>query len=87
MLQNVFSEFCLFFYDKYGGRYITVVWKPAAFVPQPFKVSSIPALHSVYHCAPMCVVNGGILQVVKAFCKTKAVNQKDTKKVKLHLKL
>ena len=39
-LQRAFSEFCLFFYDKYGGRCIAVVWKPQAFVPQPFKVFS-----------------------------------------------
>ena len=36
--QRAYSEFCLFFYDKYGGRCIAVVWKPQAFSPQPFKV-------------------------------------------------
>lgn len=36
--QGAFSEFALFFYDKYGGTIIAVVWKPAAFEPQLFKV-------------------------------------------------
>ena len=38
LFQGAFSEFALFFYDKYGGTFIAAVWKPAAFVPQPFKV-------------------------------------------------
>jgi len=38
LLQGAFSEFALFFYDKYGGTFIAAVWKPAAFVPHPFKV-------------------------------------------------
>jgi U3 small nucleolar RNA-associated protein 22 len=37
-LESAFSEFCLFFYDKYGGRCIAVVWKPQAFIPKPFRV-------------------------------------------------
>jgi U3 small nucleolar RNA-associated protein 22 len=37
-LESAFSEFCLFFYDKYGGTRIAVVWKPQAFVPQPFRI-------------------------------------------------
>jgi U3 small nucleolar RNA-associated protein 22 len=56
-LERAFSEFCLFFYDKYGGRCIAVVWRPQAFPPQPFKV-------------------------MQAFCKTKAVPGKGSKKKK-----
>uniref|UniRef100_A0A670Z235 Nucleolar protein 6 n=1 Tax=Pseudonaja textilis TaxID=8673 RepID=A0A670Z235_PSETE len=38
-LREAFSDFALFFYDKYGGVVIGVLWKPSAFEPQPFKVS------------------------------------------------
>jgi hypothetical protein len=38
ILQAAFSEFCLFFYDAYGGEFIAVVWKSPAFQPQSFKV-------------------------------------------------
>uniref|UniRef100_A0A2D4KSE9 Nucleolar protein 6 n=1 Tax=Micrurus paraensis TaxID=1970185 RepID=A0A2D4KSE9_9SAUR len=40
-LREAFSDFALFFYDKYGGDVIGVLWKPSAFEPQPFKVSNI----------------------------------------------
>ncbi|KAH0627778.1 hypothetical protein JD844_008114 [Phrynosoma platyrhinos] len=40
-LQEAFSEFALFFYDKYGGEVIGVLWKPSAFDPQPFKASNM----------------------------------------------
>ena len=42
--QGAFSEFALFFYDKYGGTIIAVVWKPAAFEPQLFKDMCASAL-------------------------------------------
>lgn len=38
-LEATFSEFALFFHDKYGGTFIAVAWKPHAFIPQSFKVS------------------------------------------------
>ncbi|XP_058027935.1 nucleolar protein 6 [Ahaetulla prasina] len=40
-LREAFSDFALFFYDKFGGEVIGVLWKPSAFEPQPFKVSNI----------------------------------------------
>ncbi|XP_063151962.1 nucleolar protein 6 [Candoia aspera] len=40
-LREAFSDFALFFYDKYGGEVIGVLWKPSAFEPQPFKVSNV----------------------------------------------
>ena len=39
--QAAFSEFALFFHDKYGGTFIAVAWKPHAFIPQPFKASKL----------------------------------------------
>lgn len=38
-IQDAFSDFVLFFYDKHGGEVIGVLWKPSGFEPQPFKVS------------------------------------------------
>lgn len=48
LLQGAFSEFALFFYDKYGGTFIAAVWKPAAFVPHPFKVYTMILMPGVY---------------------------------------
>jgi hypothetical protein len=36
----MYKDFALFFYDKYGGKYIAVLWKPTAFTPKDFKVSN-----------------------------------------------
>ncbi|KYO18444.1 nucleolar protein 6 [Alligator mississippiensis] len=40
-LREAFDDFALFFYDKYGGVVIGVLWKPSSFEPQPFKVSNM----------------------------------------------
>ncbi|KAL3225012.1 hypothetical protein MRX96_026198 [Rhipicephalus microplus] len=40
-LENTYGELALFFYDRYGGDIVAVLWKPNAFVPQPLKVSHI----------------------------------------------
>lgn len=40
VLQAMYKDFALFFYDKYGGKYIAVLWKPTAFTAKDFKVSS-----------------------------------------------
>lgn len=39
LLQNSFDRLALFFCDKYGGDMIGVLWRPAAFQPQTFKVT------------------------------------------------
>ncbi|CAG8439197.1 12775_t:CDS:10, partial [Funneliformis mosseae] len=47
-LEKIYSDTSslLFFYDKYGGTFIGVVWNPTNFIPKPWKVnigfSSIP---------------------------------------------
>ncbi|XP_077497145.1 nucleolar protein 6 Mat89Ba [Amblyomma americanum] len=38
-LESAYGELALFFYDRYGGNLVAVLWKPNAFVPQPLKVS------------------------------------------------
>ena len=50
--QRFYSEFGLFFYDKYGGSCVAVAWKPRAFIPHLFKVTvntnymhMVPTLH------------------------------------------
>lgn len=40
-LKEIYGDFALFFYDKYGGKYIAVLWKPTAFTPKDFKVSHL----------------------------------------------
>uniref|UniRef100_A0A131YG99 Nucleolar protein 6 n=1 Tax=Rhipicephalus appendiculatus TaxID=34631 RepID=A0A131YG99_RHIAP len=40
-LEDAYGELALFFYDRYGGDIVAVLWKPNAFVPQPLKVSHI----------------------------------------------
>lgn len=40
-LKEIYGDFALFFYDKYGGKYIAVLWKPMAFTPKDFKVSHL----------------------------------------------
>jgi len=37
-LKEAFSEIALFFYDKYGGTKIGIVWKKEAYEKQPFKI-------------------------------------------------
>ncbi|KAL8204174.1 UNVERIFIED_CONTAM: Nucleolar protein 6 [Gekko kuhli] len=39
--EEAFGEVALFFYDKYGGEVIGVLWKPSGFEPQPFKASTM----------------------------------------------
>lgn len=36
--QEAFGDLALFFCDPCGGTVITVLWKPKAFIPTPFKV-------------------------------------------------
>jgi U3 small nucleolar RNA-associated protein 22 len=38
-LRSSYSELALFFYDKFGGREIGVLWKPSIFESCPFKIS------------------------------------------------
>ncbi|EEC15910.1 nucleolar RNA-associated protein, putative [Ixodes scapularis] len=40
-LQETYGDLALFFYDRYGGNLVAVLWKPHAFQPLPFKVSQI----------------------------------------------
>uniref|UniRef100_A0A4W3I5E7 Nucleolar protein 6 n=1 Tax=Callorhinchus milii TaxID=7868 RepID=A0A4W3I5E7_CALMI len=42
-LREAFGEMALFFYDPHGGSMIGVLFKPQAFIPQPFKTSHINA--------------------------------------------
>ena len=80
--QSAFSEFCLFFYDKYGGRYIAVVWKPQAFTPQPFRVRYITnRLEGQHSNLNLLCCLPHLVQVMQAFCKTQAVAEKEGKKV------
>ncbi|XP_074649988.1 nucleolar protein 6-like [Tubulanus polymorphus] len=51
-LEESFGDIALFFYDKYGGDTIAVLWKPNVFEPTPFKIqkanySRIDLLRSV----------------------------------------
>ncbi|KAM7295242.1 putative D-alanyl-D-alanine carboxypeptidase [Ixodes scapularis] len=39
--QETYGDLALFFYDRYGGNLVAVLWKPHAFQPLPFKVSQI----------------------------------------------
>lgn len=39
ILEDNYSEFALFFYDKYGGQVIGLLWKPNAFQPQSLKIN------------------------------------------------
>ena len=39
-LKGTYGELALFLFDELGGEVIAVVWKPAAFLPSRFKVSS-----------------------------------------------
>ncbi len=38
-LRFSYSEFALFFNDRFGGREIGVLWKPSIFESRPFKIS------------------------------------------------
>ncbi|XP_037536415.1 nucleolar protein 6 [Nematolebias whitei] len=42
-LREAFRDLALFFCDPYGGTVISVLWKPKAFEPSPFKTSQISA--------------------------------------------
>ncbi|XP_061584958.1 nucleolar protein 6 [Cololabis saira] len=42
-LREAFGDLALFFCDPYGGTVISVLWKPKAFVPAPFKTSQMSA--------------------------------------------
>ncbi|XP_066568043.1 nucleolar protein 6 [Amia ocellicauda] len=42
-LRAAFGDLALFFCDPYGGLVITVLWKPQAFKPQPFKTAQMNA--------------------------------------------
>ncbi|XP_032434833.1 LOW QUALITY PROTEIN: nucleolar protein 6 [Xiphophorus hellerii] len=42
-LREAFEDLALFFCDPYGGTVISVLWKPKAFVPAPFKTSHMAA--------------------------------------------
>ncbi|XP_017283451.1 nucleolar protein 6 isoform X2 [Kryptolebias marmoratus] len=42
-LREAFGDLALFFCDPYGGTVISVLWKPKAFVPAPFKTSQMAA--------------------------------------------
>lgn len=61
--QEIYGDFALFFYDKYGGKYIAVLWKPTAFTPKDFKVSDQICLIYIlckkvswlYMCTYLCV--------------------------------
>ncbi|XP_038078124.1 nucleolar protein 6-like [Patiria miniata] len=37
-LQSCYGDLALFFYDRHGGTFITLLWNPSAFQSQPFKV-------------------------------------------------
>nr|XP_020652113.1 nucleolar protein 6 [Pogona vitticeps] len=57
-LRQAFSDLALFFYDKHGGEVIGVLWKPSAFEPQPFKVTSMKGrMLSSLGAEPMTVPN------------------------------
>ncbi|XP_048219541.1 nucleolar protein 6 [Perognathus longimembris pacificus] len=55
-LRAAFGDLALFFYDQHGGQVIGVLWRPASFQPQPFKVSSTKGC--------MVVSQGGQLMTV-----------------------
>ncbi|XP_069482963.1 nucleolar protein 6 [Ambystoma mexicanum] len=42
-LRAAFKELALFFYDKYGGEVIGVLWNPSGFAPQSFKTTNAKA--------------------------------------------
>ncbi|XP_010776963.1 nucleolar protein 6 [Notothenia coriiceps] len=42
-LREAFGDLALFFCDPHGGTVITVLWKPKAFMPTPFKTSQLSA--------------------------------------------
>ncbi|XP_038125796.1 nucleolar protein 6 [Cyprinodon tularosa] len=42
-LREAFGDLALFFCDPYGGTVISVLWKPKAFEPVPFKTSQVAA--------------------------------------------
>ncbi|XP_056141122.1 nucleolar protein 6 [Lampris incognitus] len=42
-LRESFGDLALFFCDPYGGTVISVLWKPKAFSPVPFKTSQMSA--------------------------------------------
>ena len=39
--QETFGDLAMFFYDQLGGDIVAVVWKPAAFLPCPFRVTEV----------------------------------------------
>jgi U3 small nucleolar RNA-associated protein 22 len=39
-LRDTYEEFALFFYDRFGGREIGVLWRPEVFKSQPFSMST-----------------------------------------------
>lgn len=39
-LKKIYSDTALFFYDKYGGSFIGLVWNPINFIPKPWKVNT-----------------------------------------------
>jgi len=41
LLDETFGDLAMFFYDQLGGDIVAVVWKPAAFLPCPFRVTEV----------------------------------------------
>lgn len=41
LLQNIYSDFALFFHDTYGGSVIGVLLKPSALEKKDFKITNI----------------------------------------------
>ena len=40
-LIQSYSRFALFFYDKFGGQQIGVLWKPSVFESKPLNISEL----------------------------------------------
>ena len=60
--QVAFAEFALFFYDKYGGSYIAVLWKPQAFLATRFQGWHIRICNSVGYVVLYCLGGQGPVQ-------------------------
>ncbi|XP_028852070.1 nucleolar protein 6 [Denticeps clupeoides] len=82
-LRDSFGDIALFFYDVYGGKVITVLWKPQAFEPQPFKTSlmnarcvkvtdenvcTVPNVDAILQ--DFCILGEGLVQNVEPRTKT-----------------
>lgn len=69
-LRETFDEFALFFYDHFGGIYITVLWKPSAFEPQSFKVTNIAgrmATSNITSANDTTMVTPNVLAIIEEF--------------------